>query len=240
MTSNRLFIGTPSAATALLLFAGVAYPAFASSVSTLAALGANDLVNFSGYALATNITSSFAPLSSGGLHLTVSETSSSFFVNQQAPPGGWVGDFPAATVIIANQGGSAATFTFATPVFGFGLSLDNAYGGGYTATINEYNGSTLLGSFSTSQVAPVLTFLGVLDTTADITSVVISTNGAGPNNYAFSNLSLVDGTAAATAPEPTSAITGLLGLALLAVGAHTRHRMTARAAGIAKSGLAIS
>jgi hypothetical protein len=85
---------------------------------------------------------------------------------------GWAGNFPTGTYVEYDQEPSGpVTFTFATPLEGFGLTINNDFAGAFDAVINEYNGTTLLGSY----LAPVqpqgaLLFLGVLDSTFDITS----------------------------------------------------------------------
>jgi MYXO-CTERM domain-containing protein len=183
----------------------------------LAALGANDLVDWS--LSGSDNTNSFITLSTKGVSVTTSEPNSSFANFVQSPPGGWFGNFPAGTHIIYDQSPTGpVTFTFATAIQGFALTIDDAGGGNYTGTIEAMNGTTSLGAFSTGPSPYGLMFLGVLDPTADITSVVVGTAGFTNNSFAFGNLSLLDGATSST-PEPASVgfvSMGLAGLAMLA------------------------
>ena len=202
------------------LFAALAYPVFAGTITTLPALGANDLVDWSaGPALGSTGANPFTAISAGGVSVTLSEPSSSFVNFQQSPPGGWFGHFPAGAYLIYDQNPSGpVTFTFSTPIQGFGLSIDEALGGGYSGTISEYDGAMLLGSYTTNNTNPGLMFLGVLDGSSDITSVTITaTSTVSPGNaFAFGNLSLVEAASSSSVPEPASGATLLVGVGLLA------------------------
>lgn len=220
----RLFTrATAHAAVAAFLL--TTHPAFGGQV-TAAQLGANDTVGFGNFGVGAIITNQFLVTSSGGVNVHISEPSSNFAVLKQAPNGSWVGNFPDGTKIIYDQGPNGpVTFAFSTAIKGFGLTIDDAYGGGYTGTITEFNGASMIGSFSSSSPNPALMFLGVLDATADITSVTIDTTAVGNHSFAFGDLSLVDSvaTSPATAPEPASIAFVLMGLAGLAAS-HLRLR----------------
>jgi len=198
----------------------------ADSVPDLPALDANDLLDFSSFQ-SGSLGSSFIDLSDDGLDVTISEPSSYFALLQQSPPGPWSGHFPAGTKIVADQSPNGpVTFSFSTAIRGFGLTLDNGVGGGYGGTITEFNGTTSLGRYTTTSSTPGLMFVGVLDATADITSVTIATARAGgSNDFAFGNVSLAD-----AAPEPASIVSVVLGLAGLAL-TRRLHRRTEKSQG---------
>ncbi len=192
----------------------------AANVTTLAALGANETIDWS-------VTHPVGAQSFTVNNVTISEPSSTFKQLIQGAVG-WAGNFPTGTYVEYDQEPSGPiTFTFASPVQGFGLTLNNDFGGGFTGTINEYNGATLLASYtSASQPLGTLLFLGVLDPTFDITSVTVDTAGIGGNHaFAFGNLSVVE-TPSANAPEPASS--GMFALALLALGALGRPPQTTK------------
>lgn len=209
------------AALALAFFGALTQPALAGTVLDLPALGANDTVIWGAPAPDTN---QFTVLSAGGLSVTLSEPNSNFERTQQYPPGGWDGNFPAGTFLITPQEPSGpVTFTFAIPIQGFGLTIDDAYNNSFTGTIQAFNGTTSLGTYSTT-LFDTLLFLGVLDATANITSVQVSTTNITSNdNFAFGNLSLLDSTGTGSSPgsstpEPASAgmlLAGLTGLAII-------------------------
>lgn len=208
---TRIFAASPLLS--LALFGALAQPAFAGSIANLAALGANDLVDWS--ISGSDNTNQFTTLSNGGVSVTTAEPNSSFANYIQNPPGGWFGNFPPGTHIIYDQGPTGPiTFTFATAIKGFGLTIDDAVGGSYTGTIQELNGVNVMGSYSTGPSPYGLMFLGVLDSTADITSVVVGTSAVTNNSFAFGNLSLLD-VPSSTTPEPGSVGCVFLGLTAL-------------------------
>lgn len=221
MNSRQTVLLAGARLLATAVFAALPYPVFAGSITTLPALGANDLVDWStAAALGSNGANPFTAQSAAGVSVTLSEPSSTFVDYTQSPPGGWFGHFPAGTDIIYDQNPSGPVlFTFSTPIEGFGVTIDGALGGGYSGTISEYNGTTQLASYTTTLPSAGLIFLGVLDGSSDITSVTITaTYGASPGNeFAFGNLSLVEAAADPSGvPEPASFATLLVGLGLVA------------------------
>ena len=114
-------------------------------------MGANDSLDWASLGKVVG-TSAFSPVS----HATVNNITmsaavgtpgvSSFAVNQQCPGTGGTcspANFPANTFFLNNQFIGPVTFSFSTPVQGFGLTLDSAFAAPYTATIAAYNGATL-------------------------------------------------------------------------------------------------
>ena len=121
---------------ALLIFLGTAQTASAAAieVTSLVGLGANDLVDWSlhGPAIGSN---PFTASSNAGVSVTTSEPSSVFVTLIQGS--GWSGHFPGGTALIYTQGGGPVTFTFATPIEGFGMTLDISQNGSFTETIDR-------------------------------------------------------------------------------------------------------
>ena len=202
---------------ATTLMATLAWPAFGGvvQVDTLADLGANDQVLW-----ATNVVSGGPQInvtSTNNLMVTLTEAGS-FAYEQQAPMGPWNGDFPSNAYIIDNQFGGPTTIAFSTAVKGLGLSVDNAwYTLPATATIDAFNGGTMIGSFQVSSTG--LQFLGISDTVAEITSVTITSDSQnGKGYYGFGDLSIVDAVNPNDppgVPEPASAGLALAGAALV-------------------------
>jgi hypothetical protein len=79
-------------------------------------------------------------------------------------------------LITPNSVGQPIVINFQQPVRLVGAQLSNNYGGQFVAIIRIYNGNKLLGSFSesgdnTATADNSAIFLGVMDTTADITRI---------------------------------------------------------------------
>lgn len=118
--------------------------------------------------------------------------------------GRWPGNFaPGDNLLWVQFGGNPdnLVLTFSTPVSGAGMQIQsnpNTSLGPFTATIQAFNGTTLLGSFtengnSNGAADNSAIFIGVLSSTANITSLVLSTtNPPGtPPDFAVNKLSLV-------------------------------------------------
>src|SRR3984957_14928111 len=120
----------------LLVLAFCASPrqlVWGAAIPNLAALDANDVGDWSKVSNIGN--ASFTTTSANGLTVTLSEPSSQF---TQTSQGAWFGNFPAGTIIVYDQGPNGpVTFNFATPIQGFGLTVDDAVGGNFTGTIKE-------------------------------------------------------------------------------------------------------
>jgi hypothetical protein len=188
--------------------------------------GQNDSVDFSSYSFNTNLGGTFLANSTGGNSIAITEPSSSFAVFKQNS--GWAGNFPDKTILIFNQGGGIVTFAFTTPIEGFGLNIDDAIGGNYTASIGTFDGATSETQFTTPSEPYGLVFVSQVDATADITSVTIGTGAFENNDFAFSNISLIEGsspTPPSGVPEPASIGGTLLGLVSLGAAAKFRGRV---------------
>ena len=171
----------------------------------------------------------FSATSAQGLTVTVTSSGlgfegSSLTKTVQEPPGcpvgGWNGNFAPDAPVIYNESTGPVALTFSSPISGVGAQFENLLLSDFTAEIDAYNGSTLLGSVTedgngTTAADNSAIFLGIEDLTgADITSVIfaMSPDTPDPNGFAFNNLSLID-----SAPEPASFVlfgTALLGLSL--------------------------
>ena len=167
----------------------------------------------------TILANPFAVNSNGGLGLDVSEPSGNARRVDQSPEGGsgtWNGDFaPGAKLIwtenVPGGGGSGPiTIDFASPIFGGGAQIQiNQHFGqvlNFTATIDAYDGGTLLGTFAENGLSAFTAdntgiFIGIQDLSgADITRLVIdATGGPFPNDFAINRLDLLT-----SVPEPSS------------------------------------
>ena len=166
----RIFRGAIAAPLAVaILLLSAARPVAADSVSqvSLGGLGANDVVDWTtlGKTPGALLTTSFSASSTNGVSVQSSETGGRFAIAEQSM--GWSGHFPANTIIINDQFPSTpVTFTFSTPVKGFGLTVDCAFAGSFTGTISVYNGATLLGTYTSPSTSGTTLFLGMRITRA--------------------------------------------------------------------------
>jgi hypothetical protein len=166
----------------------------ATLVTDRAALGGNDLLNWSTVAAPfTFLPSTFSTASAGGLGITVSIPAptppiSQPFVFQNGPaiPTNFGdGDFILFTGLnFVDQTGNPGplTLTFAQPVFAVGAQLLPDAGGSFIGFISAYDlNSTLLASFQLDGVTTTARdnsaiFLGVSSDTANISRLVFSTS----------------------------------------------------------------
>jgi hypothetical protein len=197
----------------ITLFLICAAPAALGGLITLP--GANDSIDFSTYTVGSPQTNGLIVTTAGGVTDTITETSSAFAVVKQGS--GWVGNFPNGTIAIYDQGPNGpVTFNFFTPIKGFGINIDDAVGGNYQGTIQAYNNITSLSLTTSASQPPGLLFLSVVDATADITAVQISTTAVTNNLFAFTDISLIETPSTpAGVPEPASISAMLLGLVML-------------------------
>lgn len=209
----------------LPLFAMFLPGAFGASITSLAGLGANDLITFNSAPPGTIL----GATSNNGLAMT-------FFnhlaVGEQGL--GWSGNFPANTVIVVNQTGAEAEFDFfANPIQGFGLTIDDGYSGNFIVTLDAFTAGSPYPLFieqdSVSGTGGSLAFIGILESTADISVITVSVAGVGGNNdFAFGNVSLVDSVAARTTPEPGTSLLTLAGVGLLVLLRRTRSKQCSK------------
>jgi hypothetical protein len=158
--------------------------------------------------------------SANGLNATVSTDDLSGLLRSDEG-GSWTGNFTIGDHLINNNGFSefALTVNFAAPVSGAGaqIQLDNS--GPFTATLEAFAGNTSLGlvteigQSSTAEDGSAI-FLGAIDTSAEITSIVFGIENPPPfaGDFAINTLSLN------TVPEPSSIVLTMFAIpAILAI-----------------------
>jgi hypothetical protein len=142
---------------------------------------------------------------------------------------GWNGNFPAGDVVLWNRDQGPVTFQFSSPVGGMGFYVQNNNHGTFTANFYDAAGELLAqqnGNAANTNDGST-PFIGVFDSTADISTIVLSTGTSelgGPNgdanNFAFDTLE-VDAVGLAV-PEPASL--GCIGILIAGVSLLRRNR----------------
>ncbi len=142
---------------------------------------------------------------------------------------GWAGNFANGDHLVWTEGNGPLTLSFSTPLSAVGAQIQADYFGAFTAQIQAYNGNTLLGTFSesgnsTSNGDNSAIFIGVKDSTAEITSIVFSLTSCSNacTDFAINQLSLTS-SGGQQVPEPASMF--LLGSGLLGVASSLRKRL---------------
>lgn len=141
----------------------------------------------------------------GGIHASVSQPAGSADFILENPP------FPSGQNVLDNQGGGDVTLTFDHPLAGFGVDLEDAYNGYCIYTITAYNitatATNALGYFFvTNSAGNHVTFVGVLDSTAEISRITLKDGSANsPTSFFFmGQIGLV------TAVTPTSPVLAIV------------------------------
>jgi hypothetical protein len=226
-------------ACAVLLCTAVASRAGTISLVTdRPVLGANDSLSWSVLGPpepGTVVPDPFSVVSLGGLTITGS-SAFGFALGQQCPapvspcwPADFApGDFVLFTFATPGSPQGPTTLTFGHSIFGVGFQIGvNGLPGptGFTATIEAFDGSTLLGSFSEAGVTTAgednsAIFIGVESSSDDITSVAYNIPTF-PLGDVINQVSLLTEAPTAT-PEPASLL--LVGSSLAGLGLARRRR----------------
>ena len=188
-------------------------------VTGASALAPNDAIDWGQLGSdSTSFPSSTAVTSAGGLGASVTTDDPSGLVRVDEG-NSWVGNFTVGDHLITNNQLAFAPLTidFATPISGAGAKIQLDSSGPFTASIEAFSGSTSLGTFmedgnSTSLEDGSAIFIGVLDTTPSITSLVFGIENPPSFQGDFAIDSLLINTS--SVPEPTSSVMAMFAIAV--------------------------
>lgn len=243
---NALFIlkGIPvmSTRTTLLSFAlvGASVTSLASvvEVTNKSDLNANDLLNWNQYgAYGQNLSGPLTATSANGLTIGVSSNTNLFVTGQQGSDttftnGNYFGNFSEGDPLLnlQNNGGTSGTvltFTFSTPVSGFGLQTGvNFLNTPYNETLTLYGASNnILAQFSTTgdTTRPdngSAVYLGALSSTANIYTAQLNIDPNSGLNLTSSNVYMVD-----SVPEPAVPVLFAAGLFAFSLRRSRQHKI---------------
>jgi hypothetical protein len=205
------------------VMAAIVVPARGGSISLIsnpADLMANDSIDWSQLGPDnTLLASSVSVKSAGGLAATVTTGDPTGLL--RADEGGvvWLGNFTIGDHLLTNNQSNyfPLTLAFGSPIFGAGTNIQLDAGGPFTATIEAFAGNKSLGMFTEDGVSNQnedgsAIFIGVKDTTAEITSIVLGIANPPAVSSDFAINSLEINKSAGSVPEPSSFLTSLSGL----------------------------
>ena len=191
-------------------------PAGVTLVTSATALAPNDSIDWGQLGPdSTSLTSSTAVTSASGLAATVTTDDPSGLVRVDEGRS-WIGNFTVGDHLINNNqfSFSALTIEFASPISGASAQIQLDSAGPFTATIEAFSGTNSLGTFtegglSTSLEDGSAIFIGVLDATAEITSIVFGIDNPPPfgGDFAIGTLSI---NTAGAVPEPSSLVLAMI------------------------------
>jgi hypothetical protein len=185
-------------------------------VSSASALAANDSIDWGQLGPdSTSLPGSIVVTSANGLSASVTTDDPTGLVRVDEGTS-WTGNFTVGDQLINNNqfSFSPLRIAFESPVSGAGAQIQLDAAGPFTATIEAFSGTTHLGTFteeglSTSLEDGSAIFIGVLDTVAEITSIVFGIDNPPSfgGDFAIDTLSL---NTAGAVPEPTSLVLGMI------------------------------
>jgi PEP-CTERM motif len=240
--------GTRLAFSAVLLASALvmspqAWAASIGQVGSLAALGANDAVQWNGdgddidndYDDGDTVSSPYEVSSTGGIAVTASAMELTLY--EQYGGGGFTANFTEGDKLLTTGfADGPLTLSFSTPVRGVGFQIVNQNPGSFTGTIEFFNAANLsLGVLTTLGTSSFdndgsAAFLGGVGNLLEISKVSISVSKSYDGfvdlegtSLAINQLNLVT----TPVPEPTSAL--LLALGLAGLGLHLRRGAATRA-----------
>lgn len=222
------------------IFVGSSF-AIPSSISSRAALGGNDSVNWGALGIdGANLGPNVNTTSASGLGVTGTRTSTDGF--ERTDQGGtWGGNFASGDALlwtgIYSLVPETITIEFGSPVFGAGAQIQNDFPGAFRAYLKSYDsGGALLWSDSfvgesTSAGNNSAIFIGVLDSFASISKIEISVengdtfSGSFSESFAINRLDL----RIAQVPDSGEYLSALFAATILGMGALCRSRRQAAA-----------
>ena len=179
-------------------------------VTSATALAPNDSIDWGQLGPdSTSLPSSIKVASAGGLAARVSTTDPTGLVRVDEG-GSWTGNFTAGEHLINNNqfSFSPLKIAFASPVTGAGAQIQLDDSGPFTATVEAFSGTKSLGMFTEDGISTSLEdasaiFIGVLDSSAEITSIIFGIDNPPSfgGDFAVNSLWI---NASSTVPEPSS------------------------------------
>jgi hypothetical protein len=186
------------------------------------ALGSNDQIDWSQLgATFTTLNSPASVLSNLGISATISDGGT---LERRDEGNGWSGGYPNGDALIWNQdNGNDLVIDFATPVGGAGAQISTDYFGSFTWTISAFDSSNnLLGTYTgTGENADDLPFIGILSSSADISSIDLQAFNASFTNMSIDTLYLNDNGGSVPDAGVTSLMLGISVAALIALRRRT-------------------
>lgn len=197
-------------------------------VTSRAALGANDFVDWSGFG-GTNTTVPSGSNINSNLGGTVTVTNPSGNFERRNQNNGWAGNFAPGDPLLWTQNTvGPMVISFGSPVSGAGAQIQRDSFGGFTATIDVFDaGNNLLASFnlagsSTSAGDNSAIFLGAVDASPTISRIEYSVDG-GTQDFAINQLD-IGGQQVPTMSHMGLVLLGLLLASVSVVSLYQRRR----------------